>query len=151
MSSISDFYDNINTLLTTKFGATHKKLTNPYDVTDNDSKTLARSYGFKIVSGTNPKLLVDCRLTMSRSFEVILTKKNTGTERDITIRETAEKSILEDHVTLMKAVLLDQNLNETLAKLEYVGDNGVEFVQIELENFLVITATFTFNYVENSN
>lgn len=149
MSTISTFYDQLNALLLAQFGATHKKLVNPYKIEENDDKLLNRGYGFNVVSGENPRLVLDCHLSMARSLEITLTIINRGTDRDILIRETSEKTLLEDHAKLLKAVLTDPNLNETLAKLEYQSDNGIEYVQGEKENFIMIKSTYLIQYIEN--
>jgi hypothetical protein len=148
MSTISTFYDEFNALLVSKFGSTHQKLDNPYFPEDNNDLILKRGYGFSPTNGSNPKRLLDCFTSMTREITVTQTIINRGTERDTTIRETAEKQLLEDHRVLVNAVLSDTNLNETLARLEYVGDNGIEFIFGEKNNFLMIRSTYLIEYLE---
>jgi hypothetical protein len=146
MSAISTLYDQLNQILVDNFGTTHKKLVNPYDLTANDDKLLNRGYGFRVSSGLNPLTVLDCMTSIERTIEIILTVVNRGTERDITIREDAEKVLLEDHIKLVKALRV--NTDEPLAKLEYVSDNGIESIFDEEINFLAIKSTYNIRYIE---
>lgn len=146
MSAISDLYDQLNAILASNFSSTHKKLVNPYELTENDNLLLNRGYGFRVSSGNNPQLLSDCMTSIERTIEIILTVINRGTDRDIIIREDAEKVLLEDHIKLVKSLRV--NMDDPLAKLEYVSDNGIESIFDGEINFLTIRSTYNIKYIE---
>lgn len=151
MSNISTIYDAIVDLLEATF-PDHKKMDNPYAPDLNNDRLLTKSFGIYMSGASNSNRVLDCSLSIQRQVVIHLTRINRGTERDKDIRLSAEKALLEDHFTLLntfyQATALD-SVNSSVANFSYESDNGVEFVFAEKNNFLLITSTFTLEYLEN--
>lgn len=142
MSAVSDLYDGMVTILSTTFATpTYKKLVNPYVPELNDALSLARGYGFFI----GPKTARQDKLGRHEGFEaqieVVQTIINRGTDRDITIRETAEKTLLEDQYTLIDYFRLNTAPIAKVWDISYISDNGLEFVFTEKQNYVMIRTT----------
>jgi len=143
MSAISDLYSGMVSILAATFAApTYKKLVNPYvPELNNDTLSLARGYGFLI----GPKSARADKLGRHEGFEaqieVIQTIINRGTDRDITIRETAEKALLEDQYTLIDYFRINTAPIAKVWDISYVSDNGLEFVFTEKQNYVMIRTT----------
>ena len=149
MSAISTIYDSIVSLLGTTYSTGYFKLKNPYEVEENDNKSLNKGYGFRINTGDNSNRQLSCHLSMRRDVTFINTIVNRGTERDDTIRETAEKTLLEDQYKLIEALENDPTINDLCAKMVYVSDNGIEQIYGENNNYLMIETTYEIEYIEN--
>lgn len=148
MSAISDLYDGIVTVLSTTFAApTHKILVNPFVPELNDSLALARGHGFYI----GPK---SARGNLGRyeAFEaeirVVQTIINRGTDRDVTIRGTAEKTLLEDQFTLIDYWRLNTAPIAKVWDVSYESDSGLEFVFTDKQNYVMITTILRAIYSE---
>ena len=148
MSRISEIFEQVDTKLSSTF-STHKKMVNPYNLELNDEFILNAGYGFYLGPAFNTNRLTGCQLSLERTLVVPLTRINRGTDRDISIRETAEKALLEDHFNLVQAIESDPVLESKTAKLLYQSDAGIEFVFIDKINFISIVSSFTFEYFEN--
>jgi len=147
MSVISTAYDNIVSRLATIYSSsTYKKLVNPYVLELNDTLSLNRGYSFSVGPGVNTKKLVGDTVTLQKEFQLINTIVNRGTERDVTIRETAEKNLLEDQFLAIdsfhRTVLSDS------WDFNYESDNGIGFVFTEQQNFITIKSIFILRYSE---
>jgi len=149
MSVISTVYDTVDTHLGTLFSGTHKKFYDPRELGVNDTYALGRGYGFYLGPGNNTNRNISCKLSVQRELVVSLSIINRGTAKDISIRQTAEKQLLEDHFTLIKSFEQDPTLEDLLAKLIYSGDNGIENVFTDRNNYLVIESSFDIEYFEN--
>ena len=149
MSAISSIYDSIVSLLDTTYASGYTKLKNPYEIEENDNKSLNRGYGLRISPGDNSNRQISCHLSMRRDITFFNTIVNRGTERDDTIRETAEKNLLEDHFKLIEALENDPTINTLCAKMVYVSDNGIEQIYGEANNYLMIETTYEIEYLEN--
>jgi hypothetical protein len=146
-TKITTIYDQLITVLGTTF-PNHYKITDPYTVENNDFKLLNKGYGFFINGGQNTNRMIACELSISRSITFINTLVQRGTDRDLTIRQAAEKTILEDQYLLIKAVEMDSTLLQSCCKMVYIGDSGIKFLNDEHRNFLTIETQFSFEYFE---
>ena len=151
MSIISSAYEAIETKLDSLFSATHKKINYPQVIENNDTLTLARGYGFYISFSSNTEKMVSCQLSLLREVNILLTIVNRGTHLDTNIRETAEKQLLEDQFTLIKALEKEPTVQDQLAYFKFSSDNGIEQVFDDKSNYLVIESTFLMEYFENLN
>lgn len=142
MSAVSDLYDGLVTIMGTLFTApTYKELVNPYVPELNDTLALARGYSFII----GPKTARADKLGRHEGFEceieVVQTIINRGTERDLTIRRTAEKNLLEDQYNLIDYFRQNTAPIAKVWDISYVSDNGFEFVLTEKQNYVMIRTT----------
>jgi len=148
MSNISTAFDNFKTRLSTLLPS-HVELTNPYSVEQNTEGALNQGYGVILGPGSNSKRLVGCKLSVVRSFNLVLTRKFYAQELNITGKETTAKDLFEDQ----KLVIADTEKNPTIgssaiAKIEYESDNGLEFVLTEADNYLKLETVFKVEYFE---
>jgi hypothetical protein len=145
MSAITDLYDALDTMLAATFATpTYKKLANPYTLELNDTLSLSRGWGFKI----GPKSAANLTLARYEQFQVeisiIQTIAQRGTDRDIVIRQNAEKTLLEDQFLLVDYLRQNTALFAKLWKLDYSSDSGIEFVPFtEQQNYFTITTSLT--------
>jgi hypothetical protein len=151
MTNISIIYDAIDSFLIANF-PDHKKMDNPYSPDLNNDKILNKGFGFYLGAANNSNRVLDCSISIERQVLIHLTRVNRGTERDVSIRQNAEKELLEDHRLLLNNILKDNSLSSTesiISRFEYQTDNGIEFVFSERGNFLLLTSIFDLEYIEN--
>lgn len=149
MSSLTNIYNAVGTTLSTLYSATHKEIVNPYALELNDSLFLNRGYGFYFGPAINTKRQLSCQLSVEREIVIINTIVNRGTDRDITIRQTAEKQLLEDQFSLISQLENEPTIQPLVSKLEFTGDNGIEFIFDEKFNYLYIESSFSMEYFED--
>jgi hypothetical protein len=147
MSSISLIHDSLNTRLAALYGATHKELADPFILENNDDKSLARGYAWYLGSGDNTDLQVGCNSSTRRQIVFVLTIANRGTDRDISIRRSAEKAIFEDLFILTSNIETGPNLEDSVATFRYISDTGLEPVYTD-NTFLSIRCVFEMHYIE---
>ena len=142
-TAITTLYDGMVTILGATFTApTYKKLVNPYvPELNNDTLSLARGYGFFIGAKAARQDKLGRHEGFNADIEVIQTIINRGTDRDVTIRETAEKLLLEDQYTLIDYFRLNTAPIAKVWDISYVSDNGLEFVFTEKQNYVMIRTT----------
>lgn len=144
MSAISDLYDALDTMLVGLYATpTYRKLANPYVLNENDTLSLSRGWGFKIGEQTAANLTLGRYEQLEVNIEVIQTIVHRGTDRDITIRQTNEKTLLEDQFLLVNYLRQNTALFAKLWKLDYVSTSGLEFVFTEQQNYFTITTNLT--------
>lgn len=141
MSEISDFIDNLNFDLDELYGATHLKLVNPYTITMNDNKILNRGYGWRIGPGSVSDLGLNHFITVQRELVLLNTVVNRGSERDISIREGSEKTLLEDQLNGV-GVISRVKRSCGIIDIEYQSDGGITFVFDDREQFLLMETSF---------
>jgi hypothetical protein len=150
MSAVSDLYDGMVTILSATFSTpTYKKLVNPYIPELNDTLSLARGYGFFIGEKTSRRDKLGRHEGFEANIEIVQTIINRGTDRDVTIRETAEKLLLEDQYTIIDYFRLNTAPIAKVWDISYVSDAGLEFVLSEKQNYVMIRTTFRAIYSES--
>jgi hypothetical protein len=90
--------------------------------------------------------MVSCYATISRDFVVTLTKRMFLTNRDISNRILAEKALFEDQITLIKK--LELATSQAISKIEFVSDNGLEFLEADRFGILVLQFVLRVEYFE---
>ncbi len=144
MSAISDLYDALDTMLTGLYATpTYRKLVNPYVLDQNDTPSLSRGWGFKIGEQTGANLTMGRYEQLEVNIEVVQTIVHRGTDRDVSIRQTNEKLLLEDQFLLVDYLRQNTALFTKLWKLDYVSTSGIEFVFTEQQNYFTITTNLT--------
>jgi hypothetical protein len=149
MSVISTLYDGVNTILNTLYTApTYRQLVNPYAPDESDDKALARGFGFYIGSKTDPNLTMGRYNQFNVEVIVIQTIINRGTERDLTIRHTAEKNLLEDQFLLVDYFMQNTATLSGVWRIHWESDTGLEPVFQDRANYVKITSTLRAIYSE---
>jgi hypothetical protein len=147
VSKITEVFDNLNTRLSAIYpSATYKKLVNPYILELNDTLSLNRGYGFYIGPGVNTRKLLGPNVTFEREVILFNTIVNRGTERDVVIRETAEKTLIEDQFLAIES--FHREILSDAWDLKWDSDGGIEFVFTQQQNFLSIRSTYRLSYSE---
>ena len=153
MSSISLIYNRVDALLSETFtsGNSYRKMNYPYDIDQNDRFILNKGYGFYISNGSNTDIFFEGSLiNVQRELVIILSRVDRGTDFDTDLRESAEKLLFEDQLTLLGALAKDSILKPLVTKVIYDSDSGIEFAYDEQErsNYLFLQTSFLFDYVE---
>jgi hypothetical protein len=149
MSAVSTLYDGVNTILTTLFTTpTYRQLVNPYTPEENDDKALARGFGFYIGPKSDPNLTMGRYNQANVEIIVVQTIMNRGTDRDLTIRHTAEKNLLEDQFLLIDYFMQNTTTISGTWRIHWESDNGLEPVFADRTNYVKITSTLRAVYSE---
>lgn len=153
MSNISTIYNRIDTLLSETFtsGNSYRKMNYPYDIEQNDRFILNKGFGFYISNGSNTDLFFEGNIiNLKRDLVVILSRIDRGTDLDTDLRQSAEKNLFEDQLTLINALGRDHTLKTIITKIVYDSDRGIEFAfdENERSNYLFLQTTFSFDYIE---
>ena len=137
-------HDEIYTTIVTHF-PTKTELLNPYDITDNNDLFLKNGFGVEI----GPSNLSDVFSRQIRQFRrdvsISFTKRVLSSDQKTSIRKVAEKSLVSDELTLIAA--LKNNISSEY--VEFVSDEGIEYIFDEKESFIRLRCSFIINYVEN--
>ena len=143
MSAISTFYDGVETWLEALFATpTYKRLTNPY-FPEQNALELNRGWAFIVGPKTPSNLTTGRYWQFTVNVQVIQTIVQRGTDRDIDIRQTAEKLLLEDQFTMLDSLRTTTTFDTKVWNLEYESDNGLEFVFTEQQNYYKIVTNLT--------
>jgi len=145
MSKISTVYDEIRALIPANLSG-YTELNNPYTITDEADLNFDKGYAVGLGAGTNTNRLLSCAMSISRDFVLTLTKRMFLTNRDITNRIIAEKALFEDQITLVKKFELATS--SAISKIEYVSDNGLEFLEADRFGILVLQFVVRVEYFE---
>ena len=146
MSSISTIYDTLRSTLATTL-PNHTELNNPYVLEDEADIMFDAGYTIGLFEGENTNRNLCPKLSVSRTFTITLSRRTFSPDRDITERVAAEKNLFEDHLLVVKALQCIEDDN--ISKIEYISDNGLEFLLGDRFNILLIQSTFTVEYFEN--
>jgi len=150
MSNISDAYDfflaRIKVVL-----PTHTEMPNPYKVDENNENFLKKGFGLAMGSGENTTITLNNRRTFARNFIVPISRIVRGIESNVTAKQLVQKQLYEDQFLLIQDFELDTTLNESAAvfSTSYAGDDGIQFVFGEKDNFLLLETTFSIEYKED--
>lgn len=149
--SFSDGYLRLIEVVRETFpGDERFELTNPYIIDDNAETILATGWGVAALPSTNLNRTASCIYTLARDVEVVLTNVVYGTDRDMARRQEIEAKLMDDQIRLIKAIDQDAVLHDLLAKNNFIGDNGVEFVFTEKNNYLAIVSSWNIERHENT-
>lgn len=152
MSLISTGYAallaRIETVLGTVAGG-YKRLPNPYDVSENAELELRKGYGLAVLAGENTNRQVNCKISISRSIEVVLTRLYTGKIEDAPGRASLEQLLLEDQHKIINDLEQDISINGSTMYTRYVSDSGIEFASGVNGRFLMLKTQFSLEYLED--
>lgn len=147
MSSITILFDEIKDRLETLFPTpTYRELIQPRILEQNDTLALKRGWGFIVGPGRNQGTSLSDVVRFEREISIAQSIIHRGTDRDITIRETAEKTLLEDQFTLINSFIYDNFVG--LHNIDYLDDTGIDYVFVDQTNYIAITTNFTIKYEE---
>lgn len=146
---ISSIHDELYTMMSTLF-PTKKVLADSLNIDNNDELFLSDGYAIYISNGVNTRRVDGCVASMQRQVTITLTKATYADHKDITKIKSCEKTLLEDHWTLVK----DFSKNDSYTNLastnrNYISDGGIERVFGESRSFITIKTQFELEYFES--
>jgi hypothetical protein len=147
MSNISTIYDYLHTRVGVIL-PTHKQLLNVNNINQNTDLELALGWGVLIGSGSTRKRFATNQYTIQRTFTITNTISIFGSDVDVSIRKTAEKSLYENQIKIIGAFALDCQLNNVVNDIEFASDAGIENIYSEQNNFIMLRSNFTLDYNE---
>lgn len=151
MSLISTGFDAIVTRIETVLDAANNgyhRLPNPYEVADNLETNLRKGYGVALLAAENTNRVLNCKFSISRNMEVVLTRLYTGRDEDAPGKGALEKLLLEDQYAIINDLEQDISINGATMYTRYVGDSGIEFVSGVTGRFFMLKTQFALEYME---
>jgi len=152
MSTISSAFDLLKTAVTTAL-PNHTLLVNPYSVEENPDVYLNQGVGIGFGTGLNTNREICPKLYVRRAFFIVITRNYFATDLNRSDKESTEKQLFEDELLVLQELLADvlATLDQAVAKTKFLGDNGIETVFGEKDNFLKVIMQFEFEYYETIN
>lgn len=152
MSLISTAYDALVARVESVLDASNNgytRIPNPYNVEDNMEIKLRKGYGVALLAGTNTNRQVNCKFSVSRQIEVVLTRLYTGQEENAVTKASLEKLLLEDQYLIINDFEQDISINGQTMYTRWETDSGIEFLASETSRFYVLRTQFSLEYLEN--
>ena len=158
MASTANVIDAIRTLIPTVTGFSDKiEIPNPYLLEDNKEPMIRNSWGL-IVGGAsraaNDDPVYKHYVTSEREMSIVLTRKVYDLDSNNRSLNTAAKSLLDDKDNVVKELLDNSKILETLKTGEEVvfnGDSGIEFLIADNTKFIKTQIDFTIEMVDQIN
>jgi len=146
MSKISTVYDELIALVPTILTA-HTQLNNPYLLEDEADIQMERGWTLGFGDGENTMRVVGSKISYRRTFILTITRRVFGHLRDYEARIAVEKLLLDDQKALINGI--DKYTSNNFAKIEFVGDNGLEFLSGDRFGILLIQNNVAVEYFED--
>jgi hypothetical protein len=151
MSLISLGYDaliaRVETVLSTTLNG-YQRIPNAYNVEDNAEPILRKGYGVALLAAENSQRLVNCKFSVSRTMEIVLTRLYTGKVEDAPGKGSLEKLLFEDQYAIINDLEQDISINGSSMYTRYVSDSGIEFVSGGTGRFFMLKTQFSLEYLE---
>lgn len=151
MSIISTAYDALVSrveLILDTANQGYNKIPNPYNLEDNAEIKLRKGYGVAFLSGQNTNRNVNCKFSVERTMEVVLTRLYTEQDENATNRASLEKLIFEDQYKLINDFEQDITINGQTMYTKWVSDGGIEFLAGVSGRFYILRTQFSLEYLE---
>lgn len=147
-TEITTCYDALVTLLGTTLFSGHKRLSNPYNLAQNNQQVLEKGWGLAVRDASNSNRLVGKNLTVVRNYDIVLSRRYVAREFDAVKKADGEKLLLEDLQLLIdaleKAVFLDPDSGKYPVK--YVSDSGITQVMDDRDDYLAVVVSASVEY-----
>ncbi len=138
---MNEIYDQIYSVIETLFD-TKRELLNPYETEDNNSLRLKQGYSLEIGPSADTGNMPS-GIDFSRAIGITLTKINIASDKSSGDRKTKEKELLAEQLSLIAALKSGLTLVNTVS---FLGDDGIEYVFNEREDYLKLRSNFNINY-----
>lgn len=151
MSLISTGFDALVARIESVLDASingYSRIPNPYNIEDNTELKLRKGYGVAMLAAENTNRQVNCKFSVSRNMEVVLTRLYTGKEEDAPGKSALEKLLLEDQYAIINDLEQDISINGSTMYTRYVSDSGIEFVSGVTGRFFMLKTQFSLEYLE---
>lgn len=156
MTSISKAYDALIAQIEITLPS-HIELINPYRPELNDFLTYDAAWGLGFLDGQNSNREIGCNYTIRRNFSLILTRKIfkgdlSRSVNSVTERRNSEKQLFEDLHLIVKDIensaTLNQGADSEIAWCRFISDSGLEFIDGDKNNLVMLRAIFEIEYFE---
>jgi len=151
MSAISTIYSSVVSRIETVLDVStngYRRIPNPYSVVDNAELNLRKGYGLAILPATNQEVQLNCKISISRQSEIILTRLYTGDDENAQTRAALELLLLEDQYKLINNIEQDASVSTSGLIMKFTGDSGIEYVSGESSRFFMLRTQFSLDYME---
>ena len=146
MSDLSTSYDELRT----KIAATltdYTEINNPYLIEDEADVMYHLGWTIGLADSVNTNRTICNKITFGRDFIITMTKRYYAPSRDITARVTAEKTLFDDQITLLKELVVFTS--DAIVKISYTNDSGINFLAGDRFGILQLDTTITLEYFES--
>ena len=152
MSKVSSLYDAIVTRVTAVLPS-HKRLSDPYRFLKNKDSEKRQGWGLRVGAGQNPNQQLSCNIILRQQFTILVTRLVAGREIEPNKKAATEKQLLEDLFLIIDDFENDPTLatSGVVIGAQYLSHNGIDFMEAERDDHMVIEASFDFRYQENLN
>jgi hypothetical protein len=148
MSTISDFHDAIRARMQALF-PDKLELSDNSAIENNDDLSLEDGWAVQFSTGQDGKRQVGCQHSIQRDIVITVTQRVLGGHKSIDLIASVEKQLLEDHLTIVNDFQKNENLGNIVVRRDYQTDTGIERVEGDSREFLMIRTTFQIEYFEN--
>lgn len=147
MSKASDIQIALNTLIETTLPG-YVKLPDAYDSQDNAVIQLEKGYSVGFGIGiNNTDIICKGKIRVGRSYNIVLTNVYVS-NLDAGYRESLEQSLMDDAYDLLKQIDCNPTLGGLSVNSQYQDDSGIEYLDLESKQFILLTLTVLVDYFE---
>ena len=148
MTDISTAYNAFVTRMGTLFPS-HHRLTNPFDLIQNNEQILTLGWGILPGPAVNTERSVSKISTVSREFTFHLTRRVYAREQDSVKKDDSYKALLEDLQILIDDLERDFTTTTTDYVIKYLSDTGIVPVHTDKELFIGVSSLVSLEYFRN--
>lgn len=150
MSNVSSVMTALNTAIATALPK-YDQLSDSLDRADNTNLWLDKGFATAYGAGENATAeFCDFKSQIvDRTFQVMLTNIYAPT-LDPNYRRELEGLLMDDQWTLRSAILGDPYLGGVAMDARFVSDSGIEYLENDNKQFIIIMSNFTIKYQERA-
>jgi hypothetical protein len=148
VTQISDIHAALVSVITAELPS-YFGIPNPYDVESNANLFLQKGYGIGFGPAVNTNRKVCGKVSIERSFSIVLTNQLTASITDFSGVSDVSKQLFEDQFKLIKAIETNVNLSGSAAKALWASDGGLEFVIAGEAKYFLIESQWDVEYFES--
>jgi len=149
MSKITLITNELHSILGTTL-PTYARIPDSIDIEDNAETYLRKGYSI-LIGDTAPQQITTKQLMdQTRIFGISLVQQVFQSEHNATGIESAKLALMEDAFTLVKELHFNNDtISDNAIDCNFVGDNGVDYLEGERNKYYFLTASFEIKYREN--
>ena len=149
MSAITDIMVALKTAIETAL-PTYQRMPNPYFLDRNSALLMRSGYGVGVGAANNTNRLITGKVSIDRTFEIVLVNQIEALPSDAVNVELEEKAILEAAFTLIKYFENNEQLgiSNVVLNSRYLSDGGIEFIDLEVQRYHQLTLSVGVEYME---
>ena len=130
----------------------YTRLPNAYSIDANTMLNLKQGFAVGIGPGNDTEKYATGLMSWERLYNITLVRQVLTTQNNTTVRETIEKSIVDDLETLRIAIRNSANLNGLIATKSTIrADGGMNFIDGNTQKFLGLEIQLIVDYEFDPN